>query len=278
VETATTSQCLNCGAGPVSTYCAECGQKAGQLNPTLGELLHELWHEVLHIDGKVLVTARVLLTRPGLLTREYFAGRRAQYVRPLRLYLIFSVIYFGAIQLLPAGSARNSGFNVEFRPSANETAADVQAALEARGFRSQDEAKAATNEALTHYIPQAFFILVPFFALLVWLVTRQSGLNYPQHLYFALHVHAAAFAISAISQLAWLVPHAATADVLRMLGVLWMVIYVVVALKRVYRTTVVGALWRTAVIGPVYTIVIFATALAIGLGWLALRSPGASSG
>jgi hypothetical protein len=274
VDTTTTSRCLNCGAEPVAAYCAECGQKTGHLNPTLRELLHDVWHEVLHIDGKMLITARALLARPGFLTREYFAGRRAQYVRPLRLYLIFSVIYFGALQLMPADAGRRSSFNVQFTPSANETAADVQAALESRGFRSQDEARAATNQALTHYIPHAFFVLVPFFALLVWGVTRGSELNYPQHLYFALHVHAAAFAISTVSQLAWLVPNAATGDVLRGLGALWMVIYVVVALKRVYSTTVVGALWRTALIGPIYMFTIIATALAISLGWLMLRSPG----
>jgi hypothetical protein len=258
----------------VGAYCAECGQKAGHLNPTLGELLHELWHEVLHIDGKVFVTARALLSRPGSLTLEYFSGRRAKYVRPLRLYLIFSVIYFGAMQLVPTGAAERSRFNVTLTPSANATAADFQKQLESRGFKSQQEARQATNQALAHYIPQAFFILVPFFALLVWLVTRRSGLNYPQHLYFALHVHAAAFAISAISQVAWFLPNTSAADWLRALGVFWMVIYVVLAFKRVYRTTVVGALWRTAVVGPIYMIVILATAVTISLGWLALRAPG----
>jgi hypothetical protein len=275
VETTTTNECLNCGAKDVASYCAACGQKAGHLNPTLREVLHEVWHEVLHIDGKVLITARALLSRPGFLTNEYFAGRRAQYVRPLRLYLIFSVIYFGAMQLVPAGAGDRSRFNVTFRPSAEATAADFQKQLESRGFKNQQEARAAINQALAHYIPQAFFILVPFFALLVWVVTRRSGLNYPQHLYFALHVHAAAFAISAISQVAWFIPNAATADIVREIGVFLMVLYVVLAFKRVYRTTVVGALWRTAVIGPIYMAVILVTAVAIGLGWLALRTPGA---
>ena len=140
-------------------------------------------------------------------------------------------------------------------------------------FRSLDDAQAATNQALTDYIPHAFFILVPLFALLVWLVTRQAGLNYPQHLYFALHVHAAAFAISAMSQVAWLVPNASMGDFLRGLGVLWMVVYVGVALKRVYGTTAVGALWRTAVVLPIYMTAIAVTALTIGLGWVMLRSP-----
>ena len=185
------------------------------------------------------------------------------------------MIYFGVIQLLPAGAGEKSRFNVEFKPSANETAADVQQEVEALGFKSQQEAKAATSQALTHYIPQAFFLLVPFFASLVWLVTRRSGLNYPQHLYFALHLHAAAFAISAISQVAWFVPNARVADWVRALGVVWMVTYVVLAFKRVYRTTVAGALWRTAIVGPIYMIAIMATAIAIALGWIMLRSSGA---
>ena len=55
----------------------------------------------------------------------------------------------------------------------------------------------------------------------------------------------------------------------------YMVTYLVLAVKRVYRTTVVGALWRTAVIGPIYMAVLLVTAIGIGLGWLILRSPGA---
>ena len=31
---------------------------------------------------------RLLATRPSLLTREYFEGRKVRYVSPLRLYLI----------------------------------------------------------------------------------------------------------------------------------------------------------------------------------------------
>ena len=89
-------------------------------------------------------------------------------------------------------------------------------------------------------------------------------------------MHAAAFAISAISQVAWLVPNPAVGDALRAFGMLWMVLYLVFALRRVYGTTVVGALWRTAIVGPIYMIVILLTSLGIGLGWLMLRSASTS--
>jgi hypothetical protein len=34
------------------------------------------------------------MIKPGLLTREYFAGRRNAYLPPIRLYLIISVVFF----------------------------------------------------------------------------------------------------------------------------------------------------------------------------------------
>ena len=59
-------------------------------------------HELLHVDGKIFRSVRLLLMRPGLLTHEYFRGRRARYISPIRLYLIFSVAFFAAAAL--AGS------------------------------------------------------------------------------------------------------------------------------------------------------------------------------
>jgi len=39
-----------------------------------------------------------LLTRPGFLSLEYFAGRRVRYVTPMRLFLFLSLLAFFAIQ------------------------------------------------------------------------------------------------------------------------------------------------------------------------------------
>src|SRR5690242_8397814 len=88
------SECLNCGTELHGDFCAACGQKATHANPTFHDLLHEFTHELLHIDGRLWTSLRLLFTRPGFLTREYVAGRRAPYVPPLRLYLICSVAYF----------------------------------------------------------------------------------------------------------------------------------------------------------------------------------------
>ena len=86
------SQCANCGAALEGKYCSQCGQKVAPLNPTLGEFLHDLFHEIAHVDGKIITTLRYLITRPGFLSLEHFDGRRARYVAPIRLYLLLSVL------------------------------------------------------------------------------------------------------------------------------------------------------------------------------------------
>ena len=135
-----TTVCRNCGAALVGVYCADCGQKAGPPNPSFRHLWHDLSEELFHLDGKIVESVRLLLFKPGFLTREYVDGRRARYVTPLRLYLIFSVVYFGVLAIMPADAGRRSSFNIEIKPSQNETAADVENELQKAGFASQDEA------------------------------------------------------------------------------------------------------------------------------------------
>lgn len=93
-EVAEVATCPNCGALRAGSYCAACGQKPMPLKPTLGHLVHEVTHELTNLDGKIFRSLRMLIASPGFLTRELFAGRRASYVAPLRLYLAASVLAF----------------------------------------------------------------------------------------------------------------------------------------------------------------------------------------
>src|SRR5438552_18510052 len=45
-------------------------------------------------DGRLASSLQQQILRPGLLTHEFLAGRRARYISPLRLYLTASLIYF----------------------------------------------------------------------------------------------------------------------------------------------------------------------------------------
>jgi hypothetical protein len=86
------------------------------------------------------------------------------------------------------------------------------------------------------YAPHAMFVLLPIFALLLKLIYIRQDRYYPEHFVFALHVHSFFFVMFCIiALLPW-------GRVDAVLGI-WMVLYVWLAMKRVYgqgwfRTTV----------------------------------------
>ncbi len=87
--------CVNCGAALTGAFCATCGQKRFvESDRRLGHLAHQLISSVTDLDGRVWRTLRALLFRPGLLSREYFEGRRARWLSPVTLFFAASVLYF----------------------------------------------------------------------------------------------------------------------------------------------------------------------------------------
>jgi hypothetical protein len=89
--------CLNCDTPLTDSFCPRCGQKVQAFDPTVADFLHDFSHEMMHFDGKIFRSVGALLFKPGKLTKEYFEGRRARWVSPIRLYLVFSVAYFAFI-------------------------------------------------------------------------------------------------------------------------------------------------------------------------------------
>lgn len=80
------SVCQNCGTALKGAYCHDCGQ-SGHVHRTIGHILEEFAHGVLHVDGKLWRTIPQLIFNPGRLTREYTHGKRVRYIAPLALYL-----------------------------------------------------------------------------------------------------------------------------------------------------------------------------------------------
>src|SRR5437899_320768 len=99
-------------------YCATCGQKDQPTPPDFHHFLHDVTHEFLHVDGKILHSLKWLVFKPGSLTLDYWSGRRMGQVPPLRLYLVASVLMFGLVSLLPNVS------RVPFEPKMTVTLSD----------------------------------------------------------------------------------------------------------------------------------------------------------
>jgi hypothetical protein len=86
--------CPNCAAENRGEYCAGCGQKRSHEGDlSLGHAWHHLVHEILHFDGRIFQSIKLLFLRPGQLSLDFLEGRRARHVHPVRLFLVFSAIF-----------------------------------------------------------------------------------------------------------------------------------------------------------------------------------------
>lgn len=97
-------RCANCEAPLSGPYCARCGQAVAPFPEPAFVHAKEALEEAIAFEGRLWRTLGVLLFRPGRLTNAYLAGRRVRYIRPVRLYLAASVLFFFLLTVLdPVG-------------------------------------------------------------------------------------------------------------------------------------------------------------------------------
>jgi hypothetical protein len=94
-------RCLNCGTPAGDHYCPRCGQAQTDYHRSLRAIVGDLLDTFAGWDAKIPRTLLTLIRRPGALTADHLAGRRARYVPPLRLYLTLSVVFFLSLRVAP---------------------------------------------------------------------------------------------------------------------------------------------------------------------------------
>ncbi|MES2652327.1 MAG: DUF3667 domain-containing protein [Bacteroidota bacterium] len=86
--------CLNCGAHVEKHYCSDCGQPNLELNEGFWQFISHSIAHYFHFDNKFFQTLAPLLTKPGKVTLDYLAGKRARYINPVSMYIFVSIVYF----------------------------------------------------------------------------------------------------------------------------------------------------------------------------------------
>jgi tetratricopeptide (TPR) repeat protein len=254
-SSAPSSPCPNCGAEAPREYCPRCGQSQEIETPTVWEWVRDFVDQVLALDVRLPRTLRALATKPGYLTAEWLAGRRARYVSPSRLYLFCSFLFFaGAIAVPEIDPGANSTVRElagEVAMRAMEGLAEGLSAAEIEdpraGYGQGPETAAFLSTIFGRELQAAasavFFLMMPVFALLLTGLYRKHESSYIDHLVFSVHVHSLAFLWLAVT---WVVtsglPVSGTwVDVVFFLLLVYLVGYVVVALRRVYGHSYLGS-------------------------------------
>ena len=209
-------ECANCGRRFIGGYCPDCGQAVEAPRRPVGAILRDFLGTALSFDTRFWRTVKPLMFRPGLLTREYFAGRRARYVPPLRLYVFSAVVFFAVMAATNGGPMRV----VERSELERETTVGwmVDPGAVERELVIADEARETGSSGFERWLgerleriqrrPDAFnaamidafsyghFLTLPLFALILWIFWRRR--YYVEHLVLGMHFHAFALLVGAV--------------------------------------------------------------------------------
>lgn len=244
----TEARCDNCGVSLSGRYCSACGQRR---EPPL----HSLWHflqvaaeDLTHADSRLWRTLAALLFKPGFLTAEFIAGRRARYLPPVRLYLVLSVVFFlwasatqTHLHALTITPQEHGAPTASVKPLAGEATSVFSPALpgESREQRSEricgklftyegpwqeqvvrawrrscprmvEDNGRSLQEAYLHNLPRAMFVFLPLLAAGMRLMYWRPRHYYVEHLLLLVHYHAFVFLLLPLAwALSALLPFAA---------------------------------------------------------------------
>ncbi|MEA2344398.1 MAG: hypothetical protein QOF63_2567 [Thermoanaerobaculia bacterium] len=193
-DTANLTPCTNCGA-PSSDYCVRCGERQpGHHDLSVAHFAHEVVHEFVHLDSKLFRTLRDIVTKPGFLTEEYFAGRKSRYIAPLRLFLTLFALQFVAFTF--------------YRPAALYTVASMKKFDKAGALTTLIDRRAAklhlTREAMEQRIDErwhknySLLQLMNIVGVAVVLKVLHRRRYFAEHLVFAAHFLAFSYIVALI--------------------------------------------------------------------------------
>jgi hypothetical protein len=207
------------------------------------------------------------------------------FLSPWRVYLSASLVYFlvtaaapnirdparGGVDLGPvafgvtkqgtasrvseqAGKAvaTNQPLTGAERDSALADIAAAPAILRPLLRRAVDE-PAAFKLAVQRAMPNVFLGLIPVLGVILSLFYR--GRNYPEHLYFALHLASFVFLARAVGNLALFTRSIPAVAVVQLLMLAWILAYGVIALRRVYGGSVPATLLKGTGVAALYAAV-----------------------
>jgi hypothetical protein len=231
------TECGNCGATLMGPYCFDCGQHRHESARSVSALFEDAWHVATHVDGRFWQTLYILLFKPGKLTKEYFAERRARYLPPVRLYLVLSVLFFAfgfatpkmtraPPSVAPAAAAapteapsdtaqdtektgktsakkksRLTMFDVANCDDIHSSFTWLQNSLRQSCVRNKEDHGASVEHAFFANMPKMMFVFVPMMALVMLILYWRPRRYYVEHLVFFIHSHAAVFLLLLIQAL-----------------------------------------------------------------------------
>lgn len=174
-----TKCCDNCGTPASGKFCVECGQEHNPSRVHFTDFIREYAGMFVDVDSKTFKSIRFLALRPGILSANYYEGKRASFVKPLDLYLLMSVIFFFFVSKFDPVTLES----VEGMISKT----DVEAIYATKKYTAE-ELDGVFQEKVHDNLPTLLLTIVPVLALFLALIyIRNKNYFFVHHLTFSYH-------------------------------------------------------------------------------------------
>ena len=272
--------CKNCGNSikEDDKYCSSCGQKNLE-SMTVKAMLGELANAFLSWDSKLFKTLVPLIIKPGKVSLEYISGKRKQFVAPLRLYLFFSVVFFFTLSMLGTEDKTADGtptMNLDLGVDVSTMNRDTLVLMiDHDRLDELEEIKEIENSFFRNLVKKTviigvqsgsfrsylqknisvmFFIFIPVFGWILRLFFRKKQMDYIQHLVYGVYFHSFVFLMMWITLL---VSRVIGDGIPLVIGIGFLVVYLVMGLKRFYQLKTGKAILKSVFITLVYLVLFF---------------------
>ncbi len=186
--------CPSCSQPMTARYCAHCGEeRVTDHSWAMSHFFHDVVHEFLHLDSKIIGTFWTLLRYPGMLTADYWSGRRMVWIRPLRLFIVIAAIHLLAVSSVQLRFEMFQQFDYSGILTRNV------GKLAAAHGKTAAEVAAVVSERMGRIFAVAQYFSVALFALAPMALYRRRNGWYAQHLIFSLHLYCFYFLFTSLT-------------------------------------------------------------------------------
>lgn len=232
----TETNCLNCGSEVSGKFCSDCGQENIETRENFFHLAFHTIGDFFHFDSKFFRSLIPLITKPGFLTREHWAGKRMRYIHPLRLF------FFVTIVMVIVANAYYKKYEKEIKAekvvrtsSSTSPVTKEDKEVEERQFKKIQNGVSKTFDYAAAYLKYISFLLLPLYALAFKLLYIRHKKYYIDHLVYTLHLQSFVYIVVSIVLLIPLFISASARSWFMNVILLSIVLYVLLSLRNLYK-------------------------------------------
>jgi hypothetical protein len=135
------THCENCGTKLEGPWCHACGQHDFEFHRSFRHVFMEALEAFFHFDGNFFRSTTALILRPGWLTAQFNAGKRAAQMPPFRIYLFVAFVFFFVMHFVGDDGEHAGPLKLNLDGVSVEAHSESERLIWTeltRGFRSED--------------------------------------------------------------------------------------------------------------------------------------------